>query len=355
MIRLTALCGKPKIFRLCMNRIDQNDETPVGLILEPRSATPFSQRMPKIQFSILARRDPRAIAIALPLGIVIAMLLACQAPAFSSGTQSDGKASDRTNLEITVFAAASLTEAFNDLTESYEREYPEHSVRLNFDGSQRLRTQLEHGAQADVFASADWVQMNELAKGGMLTGKAVNFSSNQPAILVSNNFVKSIEVDQAIQGSSTYLYFHSIVELLGRSGVRIVAASHEVPAGRYSQAILDNLEASADYGPRLAHDFAANIVSRETNVRSVAQKVALGEADAGLTYRTDSRPLYVSQRVKVVTIPDSINVSVDYPVAALTDTEPATIFIEYLLSAKGQETLREHGFGPPDAAQVNDR
>ena len=303
----------------------------------------------------MPRSDPRSIAIALSLAIVIAMLLACQTPAFNSDNPDDGKASDRTNLEITVFAAASLSEAFNDLAESYEQEHPDHSVRLNFDGSQRLRTQLEHGAQADIFASADWVQINELAKGGMLVGKAVSFSSNQPVILVSNDFVKVIEAGQAIQESSTYLNFRSILGLLGRPGVRIVAASHEVPAGRYSQAILDNLEASAEYGPRLARDFAANIVSRETNVRSVAQKVALGEADAGLTYRTDSRPLYVSQRVKVVTIPNSINVSADYPVAALAETEPAATFIKYLLSAKGQKTLQEHGFGPPGAAQVNDR
>ena len=338
-----------------MNRVLQNNSTLRALIQAAIGKARVARRSGLAQSSSSTVRGVFGVFIALSLGMLMPLFLGCQGPGLGSGDQASQEERKRERQIITVFAAASLREAFSELTYNYEQEYPGQSVRLNFDGSQRLRTQLEHGAQADVFASADWFQMGELAKAGMLVGRPVSFASNQPVFLVNAKFLEDPPGGRARLSSASDLAFKSISGLLARPGVKIVAASHEVPAGRYSQVVLDNIGASPEYGPQLAHNISANIVSRETNVRGVAQKVALGEADAGLTYRTDARPDFISRRVSVVKIPDSINVSAHYPVAALTDREPATTFIEFLLSADGKKTLQEHGFGPPDSAQGYNR
>ena len=228
------------------------------------------------------------------------------------------------------------------------------SVILNFDGSQRLRTQLEHGAWADVFASADWQQMNELLEEGLTRGKPVNFASNRLVFLLNAEFARATQgggMPATIQPPRDTV---KQIRSLSAPGTRIVLAVEEAPAGRYSEELLDLIGQSPELGVQVADGIKANVVSRETNVRSVAQKVALGEADAGITYSTDSLADYVSPRVEVVALAGPLDVTAHYPVVSLSEEWAAADFIEFLLSAEGQGHLMNFGFGLA-AAPVNGR
>ena len=268
-----------------------------------------------------------------------------------------GVACGGNNDGITVFAAASLQEAFRDLAHSYQQSNPAQTVNLNFDGSQRLSAQLLHGAPADVFAPADWQQMDAVASSGLLAGPPLNFASNQPVFLVNAKFAAGLpEIPLQEQGMPEQKVseagYQSLIQRLAEPGVKIVLAAAEAPAGRYSDEILAKIAASPQFGlqqfsPRLAQNIRANIVSRETSVRGVAQKVALGEADAGITYLTDALPDAISQATLVVTIPDPVNVTAHYPIAPLTNRTKVSAFIDFILSPKGQQILTNHGFGPP--------
>ena len=292
-------------------------------------------------------------------GIVLTVALGC-----STGTAAplpagagNGAVEDQIRGELTVFAAASLSGAFEEMADAFERAYPEVSVVINFDGSQRLRTQLEHGARAGVFASADWEQMDAVAAAGLVEGQPVNFARNQPVFLVNSAFAAKLEQQkaagsapaQAVAAENSAAGALTLKDL-ARPGVKIVLALPEAPVGRYSQVVIDRMGDSPLFGPDYRSRIRDNVVSRETNVRSVAQKVALGEADAGMTYRTDALPPYVAQRVRALTIPDSLNVTAHYPIATLREAaapEPARAFIDFVRSAQGQAILEQYGFQPP--------
>ena len=292
-------------------------------------------------------------------GIVLTAALGC-----ATGTAAplpagagNGAVEDQIRGELTVFAAASLSGAFEEMADAFAEAYPEVSVVINFDGSQRLRTQLEHGARAGVFASADWEQMDAVAADGLVEGQPVNFARNQPVFLVNSAFAAKLEQQkaagsapaQAVAAERPAAGALTLADL-ARPGVKIVLALPEAPVGRYSQAVIDRMGDSPLFGPDYRGRILDNVVSRETNVRSVAQKVALGEADAGMTYRTDALPPYVAQRVRALTIPDSLNVTAHYPIAALREAaapEPARAFIDFVRSAQGQAILEQYGFQPP--------
>lgn len=287
------------------------------------------------------------LAAALSLGC--AMDLAAPLPAREeTAAQPQG--------DLTVFAAASLSQALEQMAEAFEEAHPGASVIVNYDGSQRLRTQLEHGAQADVFAPADWEQMEAVAAAGLIDGRPVNFARNQPVFLVNSDFARRWAEEigagsAAVTGAET----PGAVTLkdLARPGVKIVLALPEAPIGRYSEAVINRMGGSPLFGPDYPSGLLNNVVSRETNVRSVAQKVALGEADAGITYRTDALSPYVAQRVRVLTIPASLNITAHYPIAPLREAaqpEQARAFIDFVRSLKGRAILERYGFEPPRPA-----
>ncbi len=261
-------------------------------------------------------------------GLLAAALVGCAADA------EPGKGPDGGTLrgELTIFAAASLTQAFAEMAAAFEQAHPGTAVTVNFDGSQRLRTQLEHGARADLFAAADWEQMDAVRRAGLTAGAPVEFAGNRMVFLVRRDWNPATLQD------------------LAAPGVKIVLALPEGPAGRYSRRVLARMGIHPRFGPAWAAGVAANVVSEEPNVRSVAQKVALGEADAGLTYRTDALPAYTAQRVAVLPIPAEVNLTARYPIAALGESarpERAGAFINFVLSAEGQAILERHGFEPP--------
>ena len=217
--------------------------------------------------------------------VIIAVML--------TGCSVEDDSGDR--QRITVFAASSLAEAFTELADAFEGEYPGTSVMLNFDGSQRLRFQLEHGARADVFASADQGQMELAQDAGVLSGEAVNFAGNRLVVIVPKTETAA-DNEPSVQ---------SIADL-ARRGVKLALAQEEVPAGRYAREAIEQLAADLRLGPEYADSVLANVVTEEPNVRNVLQKVALGEVDAGFVYYSDAR---AASDVSVIPIPDEAGIA----------------------------------------------
>jgi molybdate transport system substrate-binding protein len=229
--------------------------------------------------------------------------------------------------ELTVFAAASLREAFAELGKTFEREHPGTRVRVSLAGSQELRTQIEHGAPADVFASADWKHMQALV-AAKLASSPRTFARNEPVIVVPKDNPARLRSLQDLPRAR-----------------RIVVGAPEVPVGAYTLRILE--AASKRYGAGFGPAVEAHIVSREPNVRQVLSKVSLGEADAAIVYRTDVQA--AGRGVEVIPIPPELNVVAEYPVAVLqhaTESRLAREFVDLLLSPAGQEALGRFGFQP---------
>jgi molybdate transport system substrate-binding protein len=232
--------------------------------------------------------------------------------------------------EVTIFAASSLTDAFNAIAADLEAANPGLDLVYNFAGSQALVTQMSEGAKADVFASANKSQMKAATDGGIIAGEPQTFAHNRLAIVVPKDNPAGIT---------------SMAEL-GEVGVKLVLAAENVPVGQYArQSICIAGSDTATYGDGFVDHVANNIVSNETNVKNVLAKVQLGEADAGIVYVTDITP-DVAADVTLVDIPDAVNVIASYPVAAVAggNAEAANAFITYLLSPGGQATLTSFGF-----------
>ena len=224
---------------------------------------------------------------------------------------------------MTVFAASSLTEAFEDVAAAFEAGHDGVQVVLNFAGSSALSTQIVQGAPADVFASADAAQMQVVAAEGLLL-EAHIFAGN-----------KLVVVTPRASGLA------SLADL-ATPGVKVVLAAPEVPVGVYARAALEKLEAV--YGADFKKRVEANLVSEEPNVRQAAAKVDLGEADAAVVYATDAAAL---KNVSVIKIPEAYNVAATYPIAVLRSAsypELAQAFVRFVLSDEGQAVLAEHGF-----------
>jgi molybdate transport system substrate-binding protein len=232
-------------------------------------------------------------------------------------------------VTLNVFAAASLTESFGEIAKQYQASHPNIKIVYNFNGSQILVQQIINGANADIFASADTVNMNKAVDAKAVSSSQI-FARNKLAVIipVSN------------PGNITSL------KDLARKGLKIVLAAPTVPAGKYSIQILDTMAKSPDYGPTFESGVKANVVSQEDNVKAVVQKVQLGEADAGIVYQTDVT-VAVANQIKMIDIPDNFNVVAEYPVAVTLKSAHSTeaqAFVQYLLSPAGQAVLTKFHF-----------
>ena len=251
---------------------------------------------------------------------------------------------------LTVFAAASLTEAFGELGDAFTDANPDVAVRLHFAGSQTLRTQLEQGAQADVFAPADWRQMAAVREAGLLGGVPVYFAANRMAVAVPAPGGSPAPADADADADNAPAAVASLADL-ARPGVKVALATEETPAGVYARQSLGLMADDPEFPAGFVDAVLSNVVTRETSVRAVAQKVALGEVDAGLIYETDARQYAAT--VWMIEIPLHLNPAAQYPIATLAGAahpEIAAAFVAYVLSDAGQAILRRHGFAPP--AQV---
>ena len=262
----------------------------------------------------------------------LALALAAAALVMAIGAGGCAAAASQDDT-LTVFAAASLAEPFRAVADAFEADHPGAKVAFNFAGSQALRTQLEHGARADVFASADWEQMAAIRKANLLGNTPEYFATNRMAVV-------------APAGSSAV----QNLDDLARPGVSIAIASAEVPAGGYARATLNLMAESGDFPDDFAEDVLANVVTNETNVRAVAQKVALGEVDAGMVYETDTMAAQSENTFRVIEIPLQFNPAAEYPIATLGEAihqQAALDFIAFVQGDEGQAILREYGFAPP--------
>jgi molybdate transport system substrate-binding protein len=233
---------------------------------------------------------------------------------------------------LRVFAAASLVDAFQEIAHDFEVAHPGTRVQLNLAGSQQLATQIEQGASADVFTSADQRWMDYLKERSLLAGDPEVFAHNRLVVIVPRTNPARI----------------ARLQDLARPGVKLVLGAEAVPVGAYSREVIRRLAKSEGFVPAYATRVLANVVSEEENVKSVVGKVQLGEADAGLCYQSDVTPP-VARFVRVLEIPDAANVLATYPIAVVANApagERARAFVSYVRSPEGQRALERHRLIP---------
>ncbi len=230
---------------------------------------------------------------------------------------------------LTIFAAASLTDAFIEIGAKFDAAHPGVTTTFNFAGSQTLRAQIEEGAPADVFASANAKEMDTLVADGFVTkGIPQIFLNNKLVVILPANNPAALEK----------------LEDLANPGIKLTLTAEEVPVGKYSRQALEQMNAS--FGTDFKEKVLANVVSNENTVKQVVTKVQLGEADAGIVYISDA---VAAPGLKSIEIPAELNVVAKYPIAPLMKSENADLaakFVEYVLSPDGQATLAKWGFAP---------
>jgi molybdate transport system substrate-binding protein len=226
---------------------------------------------------------------------------------------------------VTVFAAASLREAFEAAAPAFTHRtgYP---VRFSFGGSDTLATQLLQGAPADVFVAANAAQMTRVAA---LAGAPRTLAHNRLVVITGNHDTSLVSIAD-----------------LARPRVRIVIAARTVPAGAYAREAFANLAKDPGYGRDFFGRVSANVVSEETDVKAVATKVALGEADAGVVYATDVTPS-LAPKVRVLRFPPGVAREATYPIAAVkaaANADGARAFVDFITSPAGWSHLKARGF-----------
>ena len=240
--------------------------------------------------------------------------------------------------KLTIFAAASLTGAFNETAQAFEANNSGVTITFNYGGSQILVTQLKEGASADVFASADQKNMKTAQDAGLMNNSSITiFAENKLSIIVPTANPANI----------------TSLSDLAKPGVKLDICDSSVPCGNYTLQMLAKASNDSSYGSGFTNSFTANVVSRETNVNDVVTKVAVGQADAGVVYKSDVPTAYQS-KVQVIALPDSVNVLAQYPIGVLSGSQNAQLaqsFINYVTSPDGQAILLKYGFIIPPLSQ----
>jgi molybdate transport system substrate-binding protein len=236
---------------------------------------------------------------------------------------------DPTSGEVVVFAAASLTDAFQEIGTAFQQANRNTKVTFNFGASSQLRAQLEQGARADVFASADQAQMDNAKGANTVVGQDRVFSRNRLVLIAPRDNPADV----------------GAVSDLAKTGLKFVTAQASVPIGHYTSAMLEKASSDAAYGVDFKERVEANIVSREDNVRQIVAKVHLGEADAGVVYATDVTP-QIREQVRQIEIPDALQAKAEYPIAVAkgANTSGGEAFVAFVLSPEGQAILAKWGF-----------
>jgi molybdate transport system substrate-binding protein len=233
-----------------------------------------------------------------------------------------------------VFAATSLTAPFEAAEPTFHEAFPSLELAFQFSGSQQLRTQLEEGAQADVFASADGEQMQAAVDGALADpGQVRSLISNQLVVVLAEGNPAGIRE----------------IADLGRPGLKLALADRSVPVGHYTSEFLNAYAAGNGLGLDFAERVWSNAVSLEQNVGGVGTKVATGEVDAGVVYRTDA--IYgVAAGLPYLEVPAEWSPPILYVIAPLIQApnpSGAGEFVKWILSGDGQALLAEFGFLPP--------
>jgi molybdate transport system substrate-binding protein len=268
-------------------------------------------------------------ATAQPAPTVAAPPTAPAVPAPTTATVSKPATSNGVNGEIVIFAASSLTDAFQEIGGAFQQANASAKVTFNFGASSQLRTQLEQGARADVFASADQAQMDNAKKADTIAGQDRVFARNRLVLIVP-------------RGNPAHI---SSVKDLANDGLKFVTAQPSVPIGQYTATLLDKASSDPAYGSDFKAKVEGNIVSREDNVRQIVAKVQLGEADGGIVYTTDVAP-QVRDQLQQIAIPDALQTIATYPIAVAKGGNAAggEAFVTFVLGPSGQAILGKWGF-----------
>jgi molybdate transport system substrate-binding protein len=276
------------------------------------------------------RRLPSPVVLVVVLAVVLA---ACSsAGAAASATGSPGPASPSVAaVDLTIYGAASLKGALDKAKAAYEAANPGTTLVISTDASSALETKIEQGAPADIFLSADTTNPGKLVDKGFAAAGPVPFAGNKLTVIVPADNPAGIRTPAD----------------LARSGVKVIAAGDDVPITKYATQLVANLAAEAGYPADFAAAYAANVASKEDNVKAVVAKIELGEGDAGIVYVTDAQ---ASTRVSTVDVPDSANVPATYDgvvVRATKNPAAATAFLNWFAGPDGQAILGSFGFLPP--------
>ena len=263
------------------------------------------------------------------LGALLAMLVAaCSSVGGASTTSAPPSAA---SADLTIFAAASLKNMLAEAETAYEAANPGTDLTTSTDSSAALETQIEEGAPADVFLSADTANPQKLVDGGFASGEAIPFAGNKLTVIVPTDNPAGIESPAD----------------LAKDGVRIIAAGDEVPITKYATQLVENLAQQPDAPAGFAAAYATNVASKEDNVGQVVAKIELGEGDAGIVYVTDAA---ASDEVTPIEVPDAANVPATYAgvvVGASPNQDTASAFLDWLTGPDGQAVLSSFGFLPP--------
>jgi molybdate transport system substrate-binding protein len=244
------------------------------------------------------------------VAFAMAVLIAAP-PAHAGGNKPSG--------QITVFAAASLTESFDAIAKQFQKKYPDVDVRFNYDASSNLANQINQGAPADVFASADQDNLQKTIDSGAVTPPPAAFAKNRLEIAVEKGNPKKVKGLADLQ----------------KSGLVVVLCADQVPCGKYAA------EAFAKAGVTVSP------ASKEENAKATLSKVSIGEADASIVYVTDVKAS--KGTTSGVKIPDNVNVIATYPIGVVKESQNATAakaWVQFVKSKDGQKTLRKFGFLP---------
>ena len=294
------------------------------------------------------------------LSILVAVVVAAcsSGGGATSSPPASSAAPTAAPVELTIFAAASLGNALKAAETAYEAANPGVTLTISTDSSSALETQIEQGAPADLFLSADTTNPQKLVDGGFTTGEATVFAGNKLCVILPSGNTGGVitPVDLARSGLKVIAagdevpitkYATQLVANLARSGVKIIGAGDSVPITRYATQLVGNLAKQSGYPANFVTAYASNVVSKEDSVAGVVSKVALGEGDAGIVYVTDAK---TSPRVKTIDVPADANVPATYGgvvVKASQHQDAASQFLTWLAGSDGQAILATFGFLPP--------
>ncbi|MFD2922793.1 molybdate ABC transporter substrate-binding protein [Halobacillus naozhouensis] len=254
------------------------------------------------------------------------LLMTFVATAFGFDSKS---ASTTHQIEVFALVAANATDPFSDLIEEFEKKHPEVNVMATFAGTQIVRTQLEQGANADLFLSADLGHIEAVKKQDLID-EFFPVSNNHVVIVVPKDNRAGIQ---------------SLKDLADQN-IKLVIGTDTVPIGKYTRQVLEN--AKVTYGKDFSEKVMSNVVSLETNVKQVLQKVSMGEAEAGVVYRSDVTPEFL-KKVKIVEIPEEHNVVATNYISVpnqAPNKDLAEKFMQLMLSDKGQEIFVKYKYDP---------
>jgi molybdate transport system substrate-binding protein len=272
--------------------------------------------------------------------VLLSVLAACSnggaSPAATTAasiapTSATSQALSAAPAALTIYGAASLKGVLDKVKATYETANPGTTLTISTDSSAALETQIEQGAPADVFLSADTTNPKKLVDEGLAADAAITFAGNELTIVVPTANPAGITSPKD----------------LARAGVKVIAAGDAVPITKYATQLVANLARESGYPADFAAKYAANIASKEDNVSAIVAKVELGEGDAGIVYVTDAR---ASTKLMTVDVPDPANVPATYAgvvIKASRNAASAQTFLTWFAGPDGQAILGTFGFLPP--------